>query len=116
MKKEQLINFIQEKFDEHDSILIDDLDEIFMEENEAVRNEALIRALYNENLEIDFKMNIEKVIKDLSIQITQYIFRSGSIEDFHTGKYNFEDYENIPPNTPIEFNQSAYTRKYENVK
>lgn len=102
MKKEQLIHLIQEKFDEYDSILIDDLNEIFIEESEAVRNEALVRALYNENLEIDFDMNIEQVIKDLSVQITQYIFRSGSIEDFHAGKYNFEDYENIPPNTPIE--------------
>jgi len=103
MKKEQLIQLIQEKFDEHDSILIDDLDEIFNEENEAaVRNEALVRALHNEELEIDFEMNIEKVIKDLSVQITQYIFRSGSIEDFHARKYNFEDYESIPPNTPIE--------------
>lgn len=102
MNKEQLIELIQEKFNEEDSILIEDLNELFLEENEPVRNQALLRALHNEQFEIDFEENIDKVIRDLAVQITQYIFRSGSIEDFHAGKYNFEDYKNIPPNTPIE--------------
>ena len=102
MKKEQLIQMIQEKFDKEDCILIEDLHEIFLEENEPVRNEALLRTLHNEQFEINFDESLDKVIRDLAVQITQFIFRSGSIEDFHAGKYNFEDYENIPPNTPIE--------------
>lgn len=102
MKKEQLIRMIQDKFDEKDSILIDDLHEIFLEENEPTRNEALLRALHNNNLEIDFEEDLEKVIRDLAVQITQYIFRSGSIEDFHAGKFNFENFDSIPLGTPIE--------------
>lgn len=102
MKKEQLIQMIQEKFDEEDAILIEDLHEIFLEENEPARNEALLRVLHNNRFELNFDENLDKVIRDLAVQITQFIFRSGSIEDFHAGKYNFEDYENIPPNTPVE--------------
>ncbi|WP_100401801.1 hypothetical protein [Bacillus sp. FJAT-42315] len=102
MKKEQLIQLIHEKFDEEDSILIEDLNEIFLDENESVRNQALLRALHSEQFEIDFEESLDKVIRDLAVQITQYIFRSGSIEGFHAGIYNFEDYENIPLNTPVE--------------
>ncbi|MFS0876183.1 hypothetical protein [Solibacillus isronensis] len=102
MKKKQLIQLIQNKFDEEDAILIRDLEEIFEEENEQGRNEALLRALYSDQLEIDYNEDLEIVIRELAIRITQYIFRSGSIEDFHAGKYGFADYEKIPPNTPVE--------------
>lgn len=102
MKKEQLIQEVQEWFDEEDSILIGDLDEVFQERGEPARNEALLRALHNDRCELNFDENLDKVIRDLAVRITQFIFRSGSIEDFHAGKYNFEDYENIPPNTPVE--------------
>lgn len=102
MKKEQLIQLIQDKFDEEDAILIRDLEEIYDEEKEQGRNEALLRALYSDQFEIDYNEDLEIVIRELAIRITQYIFRSGSIEDFHAGKFSFSRYEEIPPNTPVE--------------
>ncbi|MFJ5770339.1 hypothetical protein [Psychrobacillus sp. NPDC093180] len=102
MKKAELINFINEKFDELDTILIDDLQDIFEEEDESSRNEALLRALHSKDLEVNFGLPLEKVIRDLAVWTTEQIFRSGTIEELHAGRYNFEHYENIPPNTPIE--------------
>ena len=102
MNRETLLRLINEKFDEEDTILIEDLQWFFEEEGESTRNEALLRAIHSEQFEIDFELPVEKVIRDLAVWTTQQIFRSGTIEDLHAGKYNFEYYENIPPNTPIE--------------
>ncbi|MCM3639332.1 hypothetical protein M3152_16660 [Sporosarcina luteola] len=102
MKKAELIKIINEKFNDLDSILIEELSEIFNQDNEQLRNEALLRAMHSEQFEVDFKIPLEKVIRDLAVWTTQKIFRSGTIEDLHAGEYSFEDYENIPPNTPVE--------------
>lgn len=102
MDKEELIKLINLKCDEMDSLLIKDLNKIFIENNEQSRNEALLRAIHSINFQIDYTIPIEKVISDLAIQVTKYIIKNGCIEEFHSGKFTIEDYENIPPNTPLK--------------
>lgn len=102
MHRETLLKLINEKFDEEDIILIEDLEVMFKEEGESARNETLLRVIHGEQIDVNYELPIEKVIRDLAVWTTHQIFRNGTIEDLHAGKYGFADFENIPPNTPIE--------------
>lgn len=102
MQKKQLIEAIQKSFNEEEAILIEDINKIFLKEDESKRNQALLRAVHNREFKIKFDVTLDKIIRDLAVQITHYIFRNGTIEDLHAGRYSFANYGDIPPDTPME--------------
>ncbi|MER2262772.1 MAG: hypothetical protein ABS934_12240 [Psychrobacillus sp.] len=54
MQKKQLIEAIQKSFNEEEAILIEDINKIFLKEDESKRNQALLRAVHNREFKSKF--------------------------------------------------------------
>lgn len=89
-------NKLYEAFIKNDELIQNELSEIVDEE---VRNDMLL--FYLSNLKEETASS-EEIIKDLAVRLTKFVFRNGPVERLHSGKYLIENYDKIPPNTPLE--------------